>query len=186
MGFIATHMDKDMKTDAQAVYTIGHSNHALEKFLSMVKSNGITLIADIRSRPYSRFASQFNKSAIEGALRAEGIKYIYLGDKLGGRPDDKRFYDDKDNAVYSRISETPEFHEGIERVIGEAGRRRTLLMCAEENPFNCHRFHLVTKFLEEKGVDVIHIRGDGRLESGKKLVLENKGVQKGGQQLNLF
>jgi uncharacterized protein (DUF488 family) len=179
-------MDDNIQFEGKTIYTIGHSNHALEKFLSLIKSNGIMVVADIRSRPYSRFASQFNKPAIEGALRAEGIEYIYLGDKLGGRPDDKKFYDDEGNAVYSRISETPEFHDGIERVMHVAREHRIALMCSEEDPLKCHRFHMVSGFLEAKGVKVSHIRGDGRCQSMKDLVQAGEAPTDKGKQLMLF
>jgi uncharacterized protein (DUF488 family) len=175
-----------MKTDVPTVYTIGHSNHPLEKFLSLVESNDIRVIVDIRSRPYSRFASQFNKAAIEESLRANGISYQYLGDKLGGRPDDKRFYDNKGHVVYSRISDTPEFQASIELVIKEAGEYRQALMCAEENPLNCHRYHIVSGFLEKGGARVIHIRGDGRHQSVDDLASENEVGKKDQKQLKLF
>jgi uncharacterized protein (DUF488 family) len=184
--FMEHNMDDNIQFEGKTIYTFGHSNHALEKFLSLVKSNNITVVADIRSRPYSRFASQFNKPAIEGALRAEGIEYIYLGDKLGGRPDDKRFYDDEGNAVYSRISGTPEFLEGIERVLHMSKEHRPALMCSEEDPLKCHRFHMVSGFLEKRGAMVIHIRGDGRLQSGGDFALEKAENKKDNKQFSLF
>jgi len=175
-----------MKTNIPTIYTIGHSNHALEKFLSLVKSNGIRTIVDIRSRPYSRFAIQFNKAAVESALQVEGIRYLYMGDKLGGRPEDKRFYDEDGKVVYDRISETPEFHEGIELALQTAEGCPTSLMCSEEDPLKCHRFHLVSGFFEKKGAKVIHIRGDGRLQSSADFIHEKESERKDQIQLKLF
>jgi len=86
----------------------------------------------------------------------------------------ERFYDPKGHVLYTRISETPEFHEGVESLIKGCNEYRLALMCSEENPLNCHRYLLVGKFLEERGVAVIHIRGDGSRQSNKDLVQENK------------
>jgi uncharacterized protein (DUF488 family) len=175
-----------MTTDSKTIFTIGHSNHSLEKFLSIVKTNVIQIVVDIRSKPYSRFATQFNKTAIQGSLQSANISYVPLGDKLGGRPDDRRFYDEEGNVVYGRISETPEFLKGIESVVHLAGEHRIALMCSEEDPLKCHRYHLVSGFLEKKGVRVIHIRGDGRLQSSEDIKVETEAERKDPMQLKLF
>jgi uncharacterized protein (DUF488 family) len=179
-------MDENIQFNEQTIFTIGHSNHGMEKFIALLNENRIDVIVDIRSRPYSRYASQFNKAALEDSIRANGLKYLYLGDKLGGRPDDKRFYDPEGQVVYSRISATPEFHEGVERLIKGANEYRLALTCSEENPLNCHRHHLVSKALEERGVTIIHIRGDGRHQSEGDLAMEIEGNKKEDKQLSLF
>jgi uncharacterized protein (DUF488 family) len=168
------------------IYTIGHSNHDLEKFVSLLKSNGIEAVVDIRSKPYSRYASWFNKSAIKESLQAHGIGYLFLGDKLGGKPDDKRYYDAEGYVAYSIIADSPEFQDGIERLIKGFIEHRITLMCSEENPLKCHRFHLVSKSLEKRGLEVVHIRGDGRLQSQAELTREQDGQSRKGRQLNLF
>jgi uncharacterized protein (DUF488 family) len=33
------------------IHTIGHSNHPPEKFLGLLHSHGIEVVADVRSRP---------------------------------------------------------------------------------------------------------------------------------------
>jgi uncharacterized protein (DUF488 family) len=179
-------MDDNRQFDGQGVFTIGHSNHGLEQFATLLKDNRIEVIVDIRSKPYSRYATQFNKATIQDFLHSCGIKYLYLGDKLGGKPDDRRFYDTEGNVVYSRISETPEFHEGIERVTRGSKDWRVALMCSEEDPSNCHRYNLVSGFLEERGITVTHIRGDGRHQSRDDLSLEKATKMNGKKQLNLF
>ena len=168
------------------IFTIGHSNHGLEKLISLLKSNDIDLVVDIRSKPYSRFASWFNKTAINESLYDNEIRYIFLGDKLGGRPDDKRYYDAEGRVAYSLIAASPEFHEGIETLMKGCMGDRIALMCSEENPLNCHRFHLVSEDLENRGINVIHIRGDGRLQSQRELTRTRDEDNRKEQQLNLF
>ena len=168
------------------IYTIGHSNHTLEKFISLLKSNEIKFVVDIRSRPYSRYTSWFNKAAIKESLHDNEIRYIFLGDKLGGKPDDKRYYDAEGRVAYPLIAASTEFHDGIERLMKGCMGHRIALMCSEENPLNCHRFHLVSKTLENIGINVIHLRGDGRLQSQATLTREHDEHTSKEQQLNLF
>ena len=69
-----------------SIYTIGHSNQEVEKFLALLKDEAIQVIVDVRSAPYSRYVPHFNKHAIEYALNAAGLKYIFMGDMIGGKP----------------------------------------------------------------------------------------------------
>lgn len=127
------------------IYTIGHSNLQLEKFLNLLKNKGIKILADVRGVPFSKYAFQFNKENIRRALKSERIEYIYLGDYLGGK---------------SNIKE-----EGILRLISLAQKNPTAIMCAEENPYQCHRNKkIVQPFLLKQGIKVIHIRKDTKGE----------------------
>jgi hypothetical protein len=38
-------------------------------------------------------------------------------------------------------------------------------MCSEEDPRGCHRRLLIARVLDERGVGIVHIRGDGSLQS---------------------
>ena len=67
------------------LFTIGHSAHPIEKFLLLLKKYEIILVADIRSMPTSRYHLQFRKKPLTDALTREGISYVFLGQKLGGR-----------------------------------------------------------------------------------------------------
>jgi hypothetical protein len=71
---------------APDLFTIGHSNHPLERFLDLLRRHGIGAVADVRSRPYSRFVPHFSKERLQRNLVEEGIDYLYLGQELGGRP----------------------------------------------------------------------------------------------------
>ena len=72
----------------EAVFTIGHSTHALERFIDLLKLHGITAVGDVRSKPYSRAHPQFNREGFEHLLRQSGIAYLFLGRELGARSDD--------------------------------------------------------------------------------------------------
>ena len=70
----------------RTLYTIGHSNHKLEIFLSYLKDYQITHLIDVRTTPQSRWNPQYNRNSLNTSLRKEGIGYNHLGDVLGGKP----------------------------------------------------------------------------------------------------
>lgn len=151
------------------IYTVGHSNHSLEHFLGLLDSAGIEAVVDVRSFPFSRHASQFNREGLSAALALIGVKYVFMGAELGGRPDGEEFYDDDDHVLYGRVAESDLFREGIARLEDGLDRYRVALMCSEEDPTGCHRHLLVTRVLAERGVEVVHLRGDARLQSEEEL-----------------
>ena len=145
------------------VLTIGHSTHALESFVALLRRHGVTAVADVRSLPHSRFNPQFNRKRLDSALDARGIAYVFLGNALGGRPDDPTCYEDG-RVRYDRLARTPLYREGIDRIVRGARDERIALMCAEREPLDCHRTLLVGRSLVERGVAVAHILADGALE----------------------
>jgi len=94
------------------LFTIGHSNHSIERFLELARGAGITAIADVRSTPASRRYPWFNQARLAPRLAEEGIAYLPLGDALGGRPRDPRFYRDDGVADYDAMARTGEFRAG--------------------------------------------------------------------------
>lgn len=153
-----------MSEQVGPVFTIGHSTHSFEAFVALLKQHRVTALADVRSAPFSRFNPQFNKDALESGLKAQGIKYVFLGRELGARSDDRSCYENG-RVQYARLARTDLFHRGIERVLRGANEHRIALMCAEKDPLECHRTLLVARALDEQGVAVDHILADGRLES---------------------
>ena len=156
------------------LYTIGHSNHSEEKFLDLVKQHGVEVLVDVRSQPASRYNPQFNEIILKRALEAAGIRYLFMGDQLGGRPEGDEFLDDEGHALYHLMAESPVFLAGIERLERGADEHRVAIMCSEEDPAVCHRHLLVTRVLSGRGVDVLHIRADGRLETEDQIAPQQK------------
>jgi uncharacterized protein (DUF488 family) len=146
------------------IYTVGHSNHPIEKFVSLLTANGITAIADVRSRPFSRRHPQFNKDRLAGTLAEHGIAYLFLGKQLGARSDDPSHYEGG-KVQYSRLAATALFTSGIDRVLEAAKEYRLALMCAEKEPLDCHRTLLVARGLETSGASILHILSDSSIEA---------------------
>ena len=145
------------------VFTIGHSTQSIAHFVQRLRCHAITAVADVRSAPYSRHNPQFNREGLRMALKAEGVRYVFLGKELGARSDDECCYVD-DKVQYSLLAQTDLFRAGIARVIEGADGYRIALMCAEKDPLDCHRTILVARELVERGCDVTHILVDGALE----------------------
>ena len=147
------------------LFTIGHSNHAMEDFIDLLRHHKIQVLIDIRSQPYSKHVPQFNRKELEAAIKSARIKYLFLGRELGGRPEGEEFYDAEGYVLYNRLADSPLFLEGISRL--EEGIRkgfRIALMCSEEDPKDCHRRLLVARVLSNRGIEVYHLRSNGNLE----------------------
>ena len=148
------------------ILTIGHSNHRWESFLVLLKQHGVQVLVDVRTNPASRRAPFVNKRKLEGLLEGEGIRYVYIGDSLGGKPADPDCYDADGNPDYTRMGAKPEFQQGIQALLQLAEHTRVAVMCAEEDPAKCHRTLLLGPALAHRGVGLAHIRKAGVGASG--------------------
>jgi uncharacterized protein (DUF488 family) len=165
------------------VFTIGHSNHAVEHFLSLLRAKAVEVVVDTRSRPYSKYATQFDQEALKAAVQDAGIRYLYLGRELGGRPEGEEFYDEEGHVLYDRVAASSFFQEGLMRLERGIREYNIALLCAEEDPAGCHRRLLVGRVLVEHGIQVEHIRGDGRVQTEDEVAAE---ADPNRDQLSLF
>jgi uncharacterized protein (DUF488 family) len=150
------------------ILTIGHSNHAIDRFIALLKGAEVEALADIRSVPMSKFNPQFRQKDLKAAVEAAGIDYLYMGKALGGHP---------------RAPE-PEFREGLAKLIEAAQQKRIAIMCAEKEPLNCHRTLLVARVLAAQDIPVEHILADGSLQNHH--ALENELLNWTGVKEDLF
>jgi uncharacterized protein (DUF488 family) len=149
----------------QKIFTIGHSSHTAEHFLALLRQHGIEVLVDTRSAPYSKYSPQFGRETLKDALNTAGVKYLWLGNVMGGRPKDKACYDAEGRVFYGRVAALAEFREAVERLKRGAEEYRLAVLCSEEDPAHCHRRLLVSRVLLGEGVGIEHIRGDGTLDS---------------------
>jgi uncharacterized protein (DUF488 family) len=156
--------------DVFAIFTAGFSDLPLETFLNNLRTHGVQVLADVRSRPRSRRAPQFARARLAAAVREAQLRYLYLGRELGGLPDDAGFYDEDGFVRYDRIAATPGFQAGVRRLQDELVRGwRIALCCDEADPRRCHRRLLVGRVLREHGVGLAHILPDGGLVAESEL-----------------
>ena len=146
------------------ILTIGHSRIDFGAFAGLLRAHEVLLVLDIRSTPYSTRAPQFSQASLAESLHKYGMRYFHAGGVLGGRPSGKRWYEEG-QVQYERIARAKLFRSALRDVIERSRAVRVALMCAEEDPIECHRFLLVARHLTLEGCTISHIRHDGTIES---------------------
>ncbi len=153
-------------TTRRTIYTIGHSTHAIERFVALLQQHGVELLADVRSTPFSRFNPQFNRASLAHSLNSAGIRYECLGEELGARSSNPACFENG-RVSYARLAAAPSFQRGLARLREAAQSQRVAMMCAEREPLDCHRTILIARQLERAGEAVTHILADGSLEENE-------------------
>ena len=142
------------------VYAIGHSTRPLDRFAEILKAHEISLLADIRTIPKSRHNPQFNEEALAVELPKIGIQYRHLQELGGLRHSSKDSvnggWENASFRGYGDYMQTQEFASALDELVKLAEGERVAIMCAEGNPFRCHR-SLVADALTVRGVSVLHI-----------------------------
>jgi len=162
----------------KSLCTVGHSNLEFQQLATLLKEAQVELLADVRSRPHSSRFPQFSQPGFEKLLEAERISYLFLGEELGGRPDDPDMYRVNGVVDYRARRRSYAFQAGLERLLQELAARTVALMCAEEDPLECHRFLMICPELVRAGVTPVHLRKGSRpesQESAENRLLEMRG-----------
>lgn len=149
------------------IFTIGYGGRETDEFLKLLTRYEIDTLVDVRSQPYSRYMPDFSKERLAKILSRFGINYQFMGDSLGGRPEDPGCYTysprRKKNLLDAKKCETKDFYQnGISRLKHElANGRRIVMMCSELEPQDCHRGYVLGKTLNCDGIAVVHIGKHG-------------------------
>src|SRR5262245_17544817 len=143
------------------LFSIGHSNAELNAFLVLLRRHEIAVLVDTRSMPYSRYNQHFSREPLRQSIEEAGIKYVYLGKEIGGRPEDPALYFPNGKVDYESVAQTLLYLGGIERLLTLASDRHVAFMCAEADYKSCHRYWLITRTLLERGIEVQHILHSG-------------------------
>ncbi len=163
--------------DRLSIYTIGYGARSIQAFIDVLQANEIAWLVDVRSAPYSRFKPEFSKGTLESELTAHGIRYVYMGEQLGGRPDDPDCYVDG-KVDYERVKTKAFYQTGIERLQKALARgARFAIMCSEGKPENCHRSKLIGESLLALNIPVLHIDENDALVDQEAVILRLTGGQ---------
>jgi uncharacterized protein (DUF488 family) len=141
------------------LYTIGHSNHPLERFLELLRGHGVNLLVDVRAVPYSRRFPQFRKDALRAALSEAGIDYRWMGDRLGGIKRRGEF------TSFDEVAASAGFRDGLDKLERLTRQATPAIMCAEREPMDCHRTILIGRHLRHRDIEIRHILADGGIET---------------------
>ncbi len=164
--------------DAKAIYTIGYGQRRLDAFVALLKQHNIDFLIDVRSAPYSKFKPEFSRDKLAASLQRDGLRYVFMVDLLGGRPDDETCYV-KGKVDYERVKLSEPFRRGIGRLRSAWQQRlHVCIMCSEGRPQDCHRSKLIGEVLAAQGIPVRHIDADGALLSQQQIMQIITGPQK--------
>lgn len=154
-------------------FTIGYGDLSIDLFLYFLTKVGIDTIIDVRSSPYSRFNPYFNRDNLENSLKMNNIGYKYLGDQIGGRYSNPNLLFPDGTVNYQKVRNTELFQDGINQLLSIiSSGKRIALMCAEKEPERCHRFSLISRALQSKGINVIHVLPEIKLLANEDLEKE--------------
>lgn len=154
------------------VFSIGHSTHALERFVALLQAHAIARVIDVRRLPGSRRYPHFDGPALAAALESDGIGYQHLA-ALGGRrgrslptgtPSPNGFWQNASFRRYADYAMGEDFRAGLAQLLELSAHQRCALMCAEALWWRCHR-RIIADYLLAAGRTVCHILGNGRTES---------------------
>ncbi len=160
------------------IFTIGYGARDIGALISILKELDIDYLLDVRSKPYSRFKPEFSKQQLEQELAKNHIRYVFMGDELGGQPDDPSCYDTTGKVDYDKCRQRPQFMIGIDRLRKAHEKQlRVVLMCSEGRPEICHRVTLIGEVLNKEGVDIRHIDEKNSLLSHSQVMLRVIGGQ---------
>lgn len=158
------------------VLSIGYGDRPWDEFSHRLKAHDVQFLVDVRSRPGSR-QPEFNREALEVLLGKIGVKYVFMGDTLGGQPDDPDCYIDG-KVDYETVQSREFFQRGLSRLkAAAAGGHRVAMMCSELDPERCHRSKLIGAALEKEHIEVRHIDRDGSLATQEQVIARLTGGQ---------
>jgi len=143
------------------IYTIGHGRAGFAEVAAVLEQHGVATIIDVRSHPVSRHAPEFSRRVLEELAATAGFGYRWMGDSLGGRPDDPALLLADGTPDCEAIRRSPRFRAALVDLAAVAAGAGVALLCAEERPEHCHRALLMAPALQEMGLRVIHLLHDG-------------------------
>ena len=163
------------------IYTIGYGSRSIAELIEVLHQHEIVYLIDVRSAPYSRYKSEFSKAALANELERHRIRYVFMGDTLGGRPDDETCYVNG-KVDYEKVKATEFYQRGIERLhTAFTQQQSVVLMCSEGKPEACHRCKLIGVTLTTQNIPVIHID-----ENDEQMTQEQIIDRLTGGQLSMF
>ena len=158
-------------------WTIGHGTIELEDLFKLLAAQGVEVLMDVRSSPYSRYVPQANREVVSAAAQRKGLQYVFLGAELGGHPSDQTMVLPNGKPDYDQMAAAEHYLRGIDALVGLAKEHRVCFMCSEEDPCHCHRALLVAETLAKRGYQILHLRHDGRVETHAEVMNRRTGGQ---------
>lgn len=167
----------DSTNDIIPIYTIGYGSRLMTEFIEVLKQFHIAFLIDVRSIPYSRYKPEFSKKPLQNEVEKHGIRYVFMGELLGGKPEDESCYVNG-MVDYDKVKQMEFFQQGIQRIhTAFSQQQRVALMCSEEKPEHCHRFKLVSMTLSSQDLPVVHIDENAEMKTQNQIIERITGGQ---------
>ena len=155
------------------VYSIGHGNKDIKDFIAELNAFNIQYVLDIRSRPFSKWSPQYNQSELKFVIESNNMKYVFLGDVLGGLPDDRSCYNSDGKVIYEIMRDKDFFINGLQRLVTAHEKKIFIaIMCSESKPEECHRSKLIGEELLKKGISITHIISENISKTQDEVIKE--------------
>jgi len=142
----------------------------MDEFLALLKEHDIEILVNVRRWPMSRRYPNFNRDNLKEVLESEGIRYVWLGESLGGYRREGLGGDSpnvgwksKGFRNYADYALTEGFKAGLGELIRIAEMGKTVVMCAEKHYWRCHR-RIISDYLVSRELRVVHIIEKGKTE----------------------
>jgi uncharacterized protein (DUF488 family) len=160
-----------------SILTIGYGNRSAEELFAVLSRERVQFLIDVRSNPVSRFNADFSAEQLSEKLRLSGIRYVPMGEALGGRPRDPSCYENG-HVIYDRVQEKPFFKAGVDRLLSASTQGICVcLLCSELRPEDCHRSKLIGASLASRGVPVVHLGPHGEHLSQVEVIARLEAAQ---------
>ncbi len=159
------------------ILTAGYGNRGFENFVALMKRHGVTHLVDVRSVPQSGYWEDFRRERLQRIVPEAGLRYVYMGDTLGGIENSPVLCKDPDSVELAPFFDEPKLALGLDKLIQAAESRTVCLMCGCLRPHRCHRFRLVGEALDRRGVEVLHLDDQGEAVSHAAIAEQARPLQ---------
>lgn len=156
----------------RTIWTIGHADHSLEKFLGLLAAQHIQVLVDTRSMLPTDSNIWFHPDNLQASLENASIKFRRFGQDIPKGAEGVPLHEPEGSYKAGPLPclqfESVAF-QGWAKLEQGCRHSRIALLCSEESPVRCNRRLLISRPLTAKGIKTCHIRGNGRLQAEEDL-----------------
>lgn len=161
------------------IYTIGYATKTTEMFLNCLIKHKINCVIDVRSSPYSKTFSEYNKENLKTLLAKNSISYSNFSEEFGARrtEDDvyEKTYDQNERpqlqVSFRKVHQKEKFQNGYKRILNGIQKGFNIcFLCSEKKPEDCHRFIMVASYFKNDEIDIINIIDEETTQSYEETI----------------
>lgn len=134
-------------------FTVGYSERTPQQLLELLSMSQVSLLADVRCNPISRFRPEFSKSNLEQTMVRSGIRYLHIPEL--GIPSEIRRTMNKES-LFDWYNSNIQLDSVLQQYSELLGKERFAFICVELDPNSCHR-HSISLFLERQGCKLLDL-----------------------------